>query len=83
MYLKKTCILYITFSFLFFSFLFKIERHFSDGRKEIEFPDGIRKIIHPNGLQESLFPDGVIVREYSDSESREIVTPDGVVHRDM
>ena len=56
----------------------QVEKHSSDGRKEICFPDGTRKFIHATGMQESLFPDGHIVREYENDETgyREIVTPE-------
>ena len=53
-----------------------MERHFPDGRKEIDFPDKTRKLIHVNGDQESLFSDGVIVREYLNGK-KEIITPGG------
>ena len=63
----------------------QVEKHSTDGRKEICFPDGTRKVIHPNGIQESLFPDGCIVREYENDETgyREIITPDGEVHQEF
>jgi len=38
----------------------QIEKHFSDGTKEIIFPDGTIKCIFADGEEESIFTDGTI-----------------------
>lgn len=42
--------------------IFKTEKHFPDGRKEITFPDQTIKNLFADGQEESIFPDGTIVR---------------------
>ena len=55
----------------------QIERHFSDGTKEIVFPDNTKKIIRSTGVHESYFPDGVIVKEFPDG-SKEVFSDNKV-----
>uniref|UniRef100_A0A8D0GXL2 Centrosomal P4.1-associated protein n=1 Tax=Sphenodon punctatus TaxID=8508 RepID=A0A8D0GXL2_SPHPU len=44
----------------------QIEKHYSDGRKEITFPDQTIKNLLADGQEESIFPDGTIVRVQRD-----------------
>lgn len=46
----------------------QIEKHYTDGTKEINFPDGTVKYIYGQEDEESIFPDGTIQR----------LTPDGL-----
>jgi uncharacterized coiled-coil DUF342 family protein len=44
----------------------QLERHFSDGTKDISYPDGTRKVVMPSGEQRSTFPDGTTMIEHPD-----------------
>jgi len=40
----------------------QVERHCSDGSKEVDFPDGTKKTVTSSGAEEVVFPDGAVRR---------------------
>lgn len=44
----------------------QVEKHHTDGMKEISFADKTRKIVYPNGDQLSIFPNGSTLKETAD-----------------
>ncbi|CAG9332024.1 unnamed protein product [Blepharisma stoltei] len=65
----------------------KIQRVYSDGKKEILFTNGVRREIFPNGYSvvyysnndiKQNFPDGKIIYFYSEAQTTQTTMPDGL-----
>ena len=40
----------------------QVEKHYTDGTREIVFPDQTIKFLYPGGGEESVFTDGTVIR---------------------